>query len=87
MGCTACTEPQCLYKGALYILPYLYFYCWYVQWSVTCYQIYTSLFEIHRNSKLPSYNECACDVPEPWYRGTGCIIHVGFPNICTLCAV
>ena len=22
MGCTACTEPQCLYKGALYL--YLY---------------------------------------------------------------
>jgi len=21
MGCTACTEPQCLYKGTLYILP------------------------------------------------------------------
>jgi len=20
MGCTACTEPQCLYKGALYLL-------------------------------------------------------------------
>jgi len=19
MGCTACTEPQCLYKGALYL--------------------------------------------------------------------
>ena len=25
MGRTACTEPQCLYKGALYI--YLYLYC------------------------------------------------------------
>jgi hypothetical protein len=24
MGCTACTEPQCLYKGALYLF-YLYF--------------------------------------------------------------
>ena len=23
VGCTACTEPQCLYKGALYHLPYL----------------------------------------------------------------
>jgi len=20
MGCTACTEPQCLYKGALYLI-------------------------------------------------------------------
>jgi len=25
MGRTACTEPQCMYKGALYL--YLYFYC------------------------------------------------------------
>jgi hypothetical protein len=23
MGCTACTVPQCLYRGALYLLPYL----------------------------------------------------------------
>jgi len=23
MGRTACTEPQCLYKGALYLLPYM----------------------------------------------------------------
>ena len=23
MGCTACTEPQCLYKGALYLYLYL----------------------------------------------------------------
>jgi hypothetical protein len=29
MGRTACTEPQCLYKGALYLLPYhqIYIYC------------------------------------------------------------
>jgi len=25
MGRTACTEPQCLYKGALYLYLYLYF--------------------------------------------------------------
>jgi len=25
MGRTACTEPQCLYNGALYLYPYLYF--------------------------------------------------------------
>jgi len=24
MGRTACTEPQCLYKGALYLLPFMY---------------------------------------------------------------
>jgi len=24
VGCTACTEPQCLYKGALYLYIYLY---------------------------------------------------------------
>jgi len=24
MGCTACTEPQCLYKGDLYLYLYLY---------------------------------------------------------------
>jgi len=24
MGCTACTEPQCLYKDALYLYLYLY---------------------------------------------------------------
>ena len=24
MGRTACTEPQCLYKGALYILPFTF---------------------------------------------------------------
>jgi hypothetical protein len=24
MGHTACTEPHCLYKGALYLLPYLF---------------------------------------------------------------
>jgi hypothetical protein len=29
MGCTACTEPQCMYKGALYLLLYhqIYIYC------------------------------------------------------------
>jgi hypothetical protein len=26
MGRTACTEPQCLYKGALYLYLYLYIY-------------------------------------------------------------
>ena len=26
MGCTACTEPQCLYKGALYFTVELYLY-------------------------------------------------------------
>ena len=26
MGCTACTEPQCLYKGALYLTVELYLY-------------------------------------------------------------
>jgi hypothetical protein len=26
MGLTACTEPQCLYKGAFYLYLYLYFY-------------------------------------------------------------
>jgi len=24
MGCTACTEPQCLYKGALYLYLFMY---------------------------------------------------------------
>jgi len=27
MGHTACTEPQCLYKGALYLLPVPIFIC------------------------------------------------------------
>jgi hypothetical protein len=27
MGCTACTEPQCLYKGALYLYLYVYTNC------------------------------------------------------------
>jgi len=26
MGCKACTEPQCLYKGALYLTGELYLY-------------------------------------------------------------
>jgi len=26
MGRTACTQPQCLYKGALYLYIYIYFY-------------------------------------------------------------
>jgi len=26
MGLTACIEPQCLYKGALYLLLYIYIY-------------------------------------------------------------
>ena len=30
MGCTACTEPQCLYKGDLYLLPT---FCW-ISWTV-----------------------------------------------------
>jgi len=32
MGCTACTEPQCLYNGALYL--YLYLYSPYVPYSL-----------------------------------------------------
>jgi len=28
MGRTACTEPQCLYKGALYLYLYLILYYW-----------------------------------------------------------
>jgi hypothetical protein len=28
MSCMACTEPQCLYKGALYILPYSVTHVW-----------------------------------------------------------
>ena len=28
MGRTACTEPQCLYKGALYLYLYLYLLAW-----------------------------------------------------------
>ena len=37
MGCTACTEPQCLYKGALYL--YLAFHDWssYLRHCVRCY--------------------------------------------------
>ena len=27
MGRTVCTEPQCLYKGDLYLYPYLYYQC------------------------------------------------------------
>ena len=26
MGRTACTEPQCLYKGAVHLLPYVSYY-------------------------------------------------------------
>jgi hypothetical protein len=29
MGRTACTEPQCLYKGALHIFYYYYYYYYY----------------------------------------------------------
>ena len=34
MGCTACTEPQCLYKGTLYLTVELYLYSPYGQYGL-----------------------------------------------------
>ena len=41
MGCTACTEPQCLYKGAPLSLPY-YFISWWINkiLVITVYSLY-----------------------------------------------
>ena len=44
MGRTACTEPQCLYKGALYLLPYIRGVLW-VNFDVCWLNIQTTWFE------------------------------------------
>jgi len=66
MGRTACIEPQCLYKGALYLTFYLSQEIWkvwvqihvrpYVKHSVTE-SIFTKLAFVRQFSVRKSYNE------------------------------
>jgi hypothetical protein len=45
MGRTACTEPQCLYKGALYLLPFIFYNRLVTEWNV---QMVTNTFRVYR---------------------------------------
>ena len=51
MGRTACTEPQCLYKGALYLTVELYLYSPYGP-----YRLYTAAVPVQ-----------GCTLPSPFY--------------------
>ena len=45
MGCTVCTEPQCLYKGALYLTVELYLY--FPLWAVRSVQSLSACTRVH----------------------------------------
>ena len=44
MGRTACTEPQCLYKGELYRLPFIFYNRLVTEWNV---QMVTNTFRVY----------------------------------------
>jgi hypothetical protein len=58
MGRTACTEPQCLYKGDLYLLPYAkkcYGTSMFITAFTTAHKLSLSWVRLIHSSPLPSY--------------------------------
>ena len=72
MGCTACTEPHCLYKGALYLTVELYLYS--PLWAVRSVQSLSACTRVHFTLQwsytfTPPMGRTACTEHQCLYKG------------------
>jgi hypothetical protein len=56
MDRTACTEPQCLYKGALYLYLYIYIYIYILQFACKLHVVLATYLKILKFHKRFSKN-------------------------------
>ena len=68
MGRTACTEPQCLYKGAPLPLPIPLLPLWAV-WPVQSHSACTTMHFTFTYTSTPPMDRTACTEPQCLYNG------------------
>jgi hypothetical protein len=83
MGRTACTEPQCVYKGVLYLLLYLYACPGIRSRHPTLFRLQqTKRFRLHDEGDLPHVRENALDSLLSIKRPTLCSEAELLPGMC-----